>query len=55
MGLASKNKLGFINGRLPRPKPESVDYFKRDRNNNIVRSWILKSLKENIVASLMNL
>ncbi|XP_057250547.1 uncharacterized protein LOC130589340 [Beta vulgaris subsp. vulgaris] len=55
MGLASKNKLGYINGKLPRPKADAPEYFKWDRNDNMVRCWILKSLKENIAGSLMNM
>ena len=55
MGLASKNKLGYINGKIKRPKLGSNEYFKWDRNDNMVRCWILKSLKENIAGSLMNM
>ncbi|XP_048495171.2 uncharacterized protein LOC125495015 [Beta vulgaris subsp. vulgaris] len=54
MGLASKNKMGFINGKLSKPSTDSPDYFKWDRNDNMIRCWILKSLKESIAASLMN-
>lgn len=36
------------------PKVPYVEYFKWNRNDNIERCWIFKSLKENIAGSLIH-
>lgn len=45
IALSTKNKLGFINGTIAIPSLDAPDYQQWSRCNNMVTSWILKSLK----------
>ncbi|XP_058777098.1 uncharacterized protein LOC131651452 [Vicia villosa] len=48
LALRSKNKLGFIDGTLPRPKSSDSKYLAWDRCNNMVMAWLTNSIdKEN--------
>ena len=52
IALSVKNKLGFIDGSIPRP--DSTDLLGSwIRNNNIVISWILNSVSKEISASIL--
>lgn len=54
IALSVKNKLGFINGSIPRPeKDDLVHHNAWIRNNNVVISWILNSVSKEISASLI--
>ncbi|XP_073221557.1 uncharacterized protein [Cicer arietinum] len=49
--LSSKNKLSFINGSLPRPSSTDPDFESCDRCNNMVLSWITRTLAHHIAQS----
>ncbi|KAL0534469.1 hypothetical protein IC582_028760 [Cucumis melo] len=51
IGLSVKNKLGFIDGNLPRPNEDLLPSW--IRNNNIIISWILNSVSKPISASIL--
>jgi hypothetical protein len=53
MALSAKNKLGFIDGSLVKPNVESPEYFAWNRCNNMVLSWILNSVSQEISASII--
>lgn len=52
--LSVENKLGFIDGSIPKPL-ESDHNLKNAwiRNNNIVISWLLNSVSKDISASIL--
>ncbi|XP_038887186.1 uncharacterized protein LOC120077373 [Benincasa hispida] len=50
IGLTVKNKLGFINGEIPRPSGELLSSW--IIYNGIVTTWILNSLSKEIFASI---
>ena len=53
LALGAKNKLGFINGKLPHPIPESDDEERWIRCDFMVRCWILNSVIGSISEVLM--
>ncbi|XP_060216842.1 uncharacterized protein LOC132644272 [Lycium barbarum] len=53
IGLAAKNKLGFIDGTCKAPLPDSPEHKLWDRCNNMVTSWLLKSLSKDIAGSVL--
>ncbi|XP_052193755.1 uncharacterized protein LOC127802105 [Diospyros lotus] len=54
IALSVKNKLGFINGTIPRPTPGDVSLLNAwVRNNKMVISWILNSISKEISASVI--
>uniref|UniRef100_A0A803LBA2 Retrotransposon Copia-like N-terminal domain-containing protein n=1 Tax=Chenopodium quinoa TaxID=63459 RepID=A0A803LBA2_CHEQI len=55
MALGSRNKLGYIDGKLKMPNPGHADYRKWYRNDNAVRGWILASTTTNLDKSLIYL
>ncbi|XP_038887168.1 uncharacterized protein LOC120077355 [Benincasa hispida] len=50
IGLTVKNKLGFINGEIPRPSGELLSSW--IICNGVVTAWILNSLSKEISASI---
>lgn len=44
IGLSCKNKLGIINGTIPKPRTNSVLFEPWIRCNDMVTTWILNSL-----------
>jgi hypothetical protein len=54
MALTAKNKLQFINGKLPKPLPSDPDYFAWTRCNNMVLSWIINSVTKEIATSIIS-
>lgn len=50
---SAKNKLAFINGTIPKPNLDALDYQQWSRCNNMVTSWILNSLSKDIGDSVM--
>jgi hypothetical protein len=53
MALSAKNKLGFIDGSLVKLAEDTSEYFVWDRCNNMVLSWILNSMSQEISSSLI--
>ncbi|XP_074346408.1 uncharacterized protein LOC141685191 [Apium graveolens] len=52
--LSAKNKLGFVNGTISIPEDVSSDEYKAwQRCNDLVISWILFNLDENIARSVL--
>lgn len=49
--LSSKNKIRFINGTLPKPSYLDSTYDLWDRCNNMVLSWITRTLSPHIFQS----
>lgn len=54
IALSVKNKVGFIDGWLPKPNSSDVVMYNSwMRNNNLVISWILNTVSKEISASIM--
>lgn len=54
IALSVKNKLGFIDGSLPKPEVTDVNIHNSwIRLNNMVISWILNSVSKEISASII--
>lgn len=53
MALESKNKVGFVDGTIPKPAMGYVLRAIWERNNTIVRSWIIRSLSTEIAQSVL--
>ncbi|XP_062075239.1 uncharacterized protein LOC133779275 [Humulus lupulus] len=53
--LRAKNKVKFINGKLPQPDPEDDDYDSWCRCNSMVISSILHAVSRDIADSIMYL
>ncbi|XP_019423079.1 PREDICTED: uncharacterized protein LOC109332552 [Lupinus angustifolius] len=51
--LSSKNKFKFVNGTINTPSPTSPDYDMWEWCNNIVVSWITRSLTQPISQSIV--
>ncbi|XP_048232870.1 uncharacterized protein LOC125370624 [Ricinus communis] len=47
--FGSKMKLGFVNGKIPIPDEESLEFETWTRVNYMVTSWILNSISKEIV------
>lgn len=53
MALIGKNKMGFVDGSIPSPPENDPLYHLWLRNNNIVASWLLNSITQEISASVI--
>ncbi|KAL5552847.1 hypothetical protein UlMin_040248 [Ulmus minor] len=53
IALSVKNKLGFIDGLIPKPAGTDPNLSSWIRNNNIVISWIFNSVSKEISASII--
>ncbi|XP_019248743.1 PREDICTED: uncharacterized protein LOC109228009 [Nicotiana attenuata] len=53
IGLSCKNKLGIVNGTIPKPSEISVLFESWVRCNDMVTVWILNSLDTEIRGSVM--
>lgn len=53
LSLSAKNKLGFLDGSIAKPIGDSHDLKAWERCNDLVCSWILNSLDENISKSVL--
>lgn len=49
-GLKARNKLGFADGTITKPKDDSSKILKWERANAVTSSWILGSISESIYA-----
>ncbi|KAK6775231.1 hypothetical protein RDI58_026232 [Solanum bulbocastanum] len=50
--LSVKNKMGFINGKIPKPDVTSPTFAQWERCDDMVTSWLLNSLSKDIADSL---
>ncbi|XP_019179261.1 PREDICTED: uncharacterized protein LOC109174480 [Ipomoea nil] len=54
MALSCKNKVAFINGTITKPSMDNVEkYLAWERCNNIVGSWIVRTLAPTIAHSVL--
>ncbi|KAM6551340.1 hypothetical protein CsatB_001148 [Cannabis sativa] len=54
LAISVKNKLGFLDGSIPKPHISEYNLYNAwIRNNNIVISWILNSVSKEISSSLL--
>lgn len=53
MALLSKNKIEFIDGTIERPNVDNAMFGIWRRCNNIVLSWLIKSMSPSIVQTAM--
>ena len=53
MTLTSKNKIGFIDGTIPRATQVDILFNAWNHYNNMVTSWIINSISKDIADSLM--
>ncbi|GKC81771.1 ribonuclease H-like domain-containing protein [Tanacetum coccineum] len=51
IAIHTKNKLGFINGKLARPTEEGFKQEQRDRCNYVVLNWILGCVSQDVLMS----
>ena len=51
--LSSKNKIGFVDGKVPQPAADSPLLPYWQRCNDLVASWILNSLHKDIAGSIL--
>ncbi|XP_062120616.1 uncharacterized protein LOC133834861 [Humulus lupulus] len=53
VALLARNKVQFVNGKLPQPYEEDEDFDMWNRCNSLVISWMLHVVTPNIVDSIM--
>ena len=53
MALNVRNKLGFIDGTIRKPPPTSRDSRSWSRSNDMVATWLMNSISNNIGQSLL--
>ena len=53
ISLSTKNKLGFINGTILIPRETDPKYMLWQRCNDMILSWILNSLNQEIANSVL--
>lgn len=53
MALNGRNKICFIDGSLPRPAANSLDFSTWSQCNDVVRSWIINSVSKTIGHSIL--
>lgn len=53
MALNVRNKLGFVDGTIPRPSLDHCDYGVWSRCNDIIATWLLNSVSKKIGQSLL--
>uniref|UniRef100_A0A803PIQ9 Retrotransposon Copia-like N-terminal domain-containing protein n=1 Tax=Cannabis sativa TaxID=3483 RepID=A0A803PIQ9_CANSA len=53
VALVVRNKLKFVNGKLPPPDEDDEDFVLWNRCNSIVISWILHVISNEITESVM--
>ncbi|KAF7140894.1 hypothetical protein RHSIM_Rhsim06G0111500 [Rhododendron simsii] len=53
MALRAKNKMGFVDGTIPKPDPSSDIYSQWERVNDMICSWILHSIMPELSSSII--
>jgi hypothetical protein len=51
--LNAKNKLGFVDGSIPKPQTGDVFHQSWLRNNSIVSSWILNAISKDLTSTVI--
>lgn len=50
--ISTKKKFKFVNGSIPIPREDDLNYVMWERCNNLVHSWLINSIKPQIVESV---
>ncbi|XP_057249208.1 uncharacterized protein LOC125496070 [Beta vulgaris subsp. vulgaris] len=53
ISLSAKNKIGFVNGTIPKPSSTDSLFNAWERCNNMLISWLLGALDQNIARSVL--
>ncbi|XP_075086144.1 uncharacterized protein LOC142168875 [Nicotiana tabacum] len=53
IGLLSKSKLGFVDGRYPKSKFEPELHDQREKVNAVVLSWIMNAVRPGLLSSIV--
>ena len=53
LALTAKKKIGFINGRIPMPDPESPLYEDWQSCNTMVLSWLINSMHVDVSSNII--
>ncbi|KAL5554930.1 hypothetical protein UlMin_037166 [Ulmus minor] len=53
MALTAKNKIGFVDGTIPKPSPNDLLFSIWCRCNSMVSSWIINAVSRDIADSLL--
>lgn len=53
IALSAKDKLGFINGKIEKPKVDSENFEKWQRVDCMVISWILNAISKDLVEAFL--
>lgn len=53
ISLSAKNKVGFVDGTIVKPQATHADYKAWDRCNNMLISWLLGVLDQDIARSVL--
>jgi len=53
VALTVKNKVGFVDGSLPKPPPTDATYLAWSRANSMVISWLFNSVSKEILNSIL--
>lgn len=53
LSLSAENKIGFIDGTIMKPNPDTVDLKSWERCNDLVCSWLLCNLDDTIFRSVL--
>ena len=55
MYILGKDKLGYINGDLPQPKPNDPTFKKWRIENSMVKGWLINSMGPSLIGTLFDL
>ena len=53
IALSTKRKIGFVQGTIPKPEGDPAKLEQWEACNNLVISWIMKSVSESISKSIL--
>lgn len=53
VSLSTKNKIGFVDGTIPRPLPNTVNSLAWNRCNSMVLSWLMHALDSEVAQSVL--
>ncbi|GAU31058.1 hypothetical protein TSUD_214940 [Trifolium subterraneum] len=51
--LATKNKFRFVDGSIPIPREDDLNFIAWERCNNLVHSWLINSMKPQVAESVV--